>query len=193
MCTYCSLVWKNKRLKEDSFRNFLFTIGYNLSDHETSIMIILSLRAKYFFSFGCKWGSKYLNGIWTSFPVDSSESRSWKNTWDVFKGGNDLDRKPIWEACDLLRTVTLGSTLTLNFSQQLIHRKLYRLLKIYLFGQFFCFLFFVFLTWKNNLLTAYPLMKTMCLIQISFPGFWCVWYVWTYFCPWQPSHIKLIF
>lgn len=144
MCTYCFLVWKNKRLKEDSFWNFLFTIGYNLSDHETSIIIILSLRAKYFFSFGCKWGLKYLNGIWTSFPVDSSQSRSWKNTWDVFNSGNDLDRKPIWEACDLLRTVTLGSTLTLNFSQQLIHRKLYHLLKIYLFVQFFCFLFFVF-------------------------------------------------
>lgn len=59
------------------------------------------------------------------------------DTLDVFSSGNDLDWKPVRETPDLLKSMTFGSTLTLSFSQSLLHRKPISLLKIYLFVQFF--------------------------------------------------------
>lgn len=82
----------------------------------------------------------------------------------------DLGMKLTREAHDLLRSMTLSSTLTLGFSHSFILWKPISLP----YNLFVCSVFFL-ITWKHNLLKALLWLKLTWLTQVAFPGFCCVW------------------
>lgn len=92
------------------------------------------------------------------------------HTWDVSHSGNDL-----MEACLGDSRPLEVDDLGLYISPQLLPAVTPR--EAYLPCSQFIYLsrFFFLITWKNNLLKAFPLMKATCLIQISFPRFQWVW------------------
>lgn len=82
---FSSFLILEKRMFEGvCFLNFPFDIRYNLSHHETLITIILSIKAKYFFAFKCKWFKVF--ELLSQLPRHQSRNAH-THTWDVFRKG----------------------------------------------------------------------------------------------------------